>query len=108
MLDVLGREAEVTARVLRAVPDDERDYRPAPRSRSAAELAWHIAADVWFLNGIASREFEINPDQLHANPTHSSAELADWYLAEVRHAFDRIRSVPADQLVAPLIIGGVA
>lgn len=108
MLDVLGREAEVTARVLRAVPDGKRNYRPAPGSRSAAEIAWHIAADVWFLDGIARREFEANPDQVHANPTHSSAELAEWYLAEVRRALDRIRAVPAEQLVAPLTIGGVA
>jgi uncharacterized damage-inducible protein DinB len=108
MLDVLGREAEVTARVLAAVPEDKRDYRPAPGSRSAAELAWHIAADVWFLDGIARREFEVNPDQTHANPTQSSAELAAWYSAHVKSALDSIRVVPAEQLVAPLVLGGVA
>ncbi len=32
MLDVIGPEAEATARVLAAVPDDQRDYRPAPES----------------------------------------------------------------------------
>ena len=108
MLDVLGREAEVTARVLAAVPDTQCNYRPATESRSAAELAWHIAADVWFLEGIARREFEINPDKTHANPTQSSAELAEWYLAHVRGALDRIRAVPAGHLVAPLTVGGVA
>ena len=108
MLDALGREAEVTARVLAAVPDDRRDYRPAPGSRSAAELAWHVAADVWFLEGIARRRFEINPDQTHANPTQSSAELAAWYTARFKSALESIRAVPVEQLVAPLTIGGVA
>jgi len=108
MIDVIAREAEVTARVLAAVPDDKGSYRPAPKSRSAAELAWHIAADVWFLDGIALREFQANPDQAHQNPTHSSAELAKWYLARVHGALDRIRALSAEQLVAPLTIGEVA
>lgn len=108
MLDVLGREAQVTARVLAAVPDDQGSYRPAPDSRSAAELAWHIAADVWFLDGIARREFQVNPDQTHPNPTQSNAELAEWYVARVQSALDQIRAVPGEELVAPLAIGGVA
>jgi uncharacterized damage-inducible protein DinB len=108
MLDVIGREAEVTARVLAAVPDDSAGYRPAPDSRSAAEVAWHIAADVWFLDGIARREFEVNPDQTHPNPTQSMAELGDWYVARVREALERLRAVPAEQLAAPLTLGGVA
>ena len=108
MVDVLGREAEVTARVLAAIPDDRSGYRPASGSRSAAEVAWHIAADVWFLDGIARREFEVNPDQTHTNPTRSTAELAEWYLARVRGALDRIRAVPAEELVAPLTLGGVS
>lgn len=108
MVDVLGREAEVTARVLAAIPDHGRDYRPAPGSRSATELAWHIAADVWFLEGIARREFAVNPDQIHANPTRSFAELAEWYRARVKAALEAIGAVTAEQLVAPLALGGVA
>jgi uncharacterized damage-inducible protein DinB len=108
MVDVLGREAEVTARVLGAIPGEGRDYRPAPGSRSAAELAWHIAADVWFLEGIARREFEVNPDQTHPNPTQSFSELAEWYRARVKRALEAIRAITAEQLVAPLTLGGVA
>ena len=41
------RKAERAAfvKVLRAVPQDERDYKPEPKSRSAAELAWVIATE---------------------------------------------------------------
>lgn len=41
------RKAERRAflKVLRAVPEDRRDYRPDPRSRSAAELAWVMASE---------------------------------------------------------------
>jgi uncharacterized damage-inducible protein DinB len=31
--------------VLKAVPQDQRDYRPHPKSRSAAELAWTLACE---------------------------------------------------------------
>lgn len=41
------RKAEVPTfvRVLKAVPQDRRDYRPDPKSRSAAELAWYVATE---------------------------------------------------------------
>jgi uncharacterized damage-inducible protein DinB len=32
-------------KVLKAVPQDRRDYRPDPKSRTAAELAWLLAAE---------------------------------------------------------------
>jgi uncharacterized damage-inducible protein DinB len=108
MLDVLAREVQLTARVLASVPDDRRDYRPDPRSRSGWELAWHIAADVWFLEGIARLRFELNPDQAHENPHASSNALAEWYDPHARDALDSIRTMPAEHLLKPVALGGVA
>ena len=108
MLDVLAREVQVTARVLASVPDDRRDYRPDPSSRSAWELAWHVAADVWFLEGIGRLRFEPNPDQSHTNPNSSSSTLAGWYSARAREALELIRTVSAEHLLGPVILGGVA
>lgn len=46
-------EFPATVRVLAAVRDEGRDYRPDGKSRSAWELALHIAtADLWFLESI--------------------------------------------------------
>jgi uncharacterized damage-inducible protein DinB len=44
---IARRKAEVPTfvRVLKAVPQDRSDYRPDPKSRTAAELAWYIAAE---------------------------------------------------------------
>lgn len=41
------RKAELPAflKVLKAVPADRLDYKPDPRARSAAELAWLLAAE---------------------------------------------------------------
>src|SRR5690348_15949242 len=55
----LEQEMKTTKRVLAAVPDGKRDYRPDPHGRTAAELAEHIAlTDVQFLQGINDLGFE--------------------------------------------------
>ncbi len=43
-LDRRKRERKAFVNVLKAVPQERLDYRPHPRSRTASELAWLIAA----------------------------------------------------------------
>ena|SRR2546422_3722665 len=51
-------EHPLTKRVIEAVPLDKGDYRPDPISRTAFELAWHIAAaENRFLDAVAAGEF---------------------------------------------------
>ncbi|HEY0809726.1 MAG TPA: hypothetical protein VGD49_06165, partial [Longimicrobiales bacterium] len=46
-------EFPATVRVLSAVSDSNRDYKPHPKSRSAWELTKHIATgDMWFIDCI--------------------------------------------------------
>lgn len=108
MLQVLAQEAETTKKVLAAVPDATRDYRPDSKSRSAWELAWHIAADVWFLEGIANLQFEVNPDLSHSNPARTSHELAEWYATRFAAALAKVRSMTIERLLTPVALGGVA
>ncbi|MGB8781988.1 MAG: hypothetical protein WCD02_02645 [Terriglobales bacterium] len=66
MVDGLAREVEITKKVLAAVPEGKRDYRPDPHARTAWELAWHIAnTDNQLLDGIADLKFTM------ANPPDS-------------------------------------
>ena len=52
-------EASATRKVLAAVPTGNRDYKPDPKSRSAWEIAVHLAmADVWFADSILAGKFE--------------------------------------------------
>ena len=39
------REVPTFVRLLKAVPQGKLDYRPDPKSRSAAELAWYLAEE---------------------------------------------------------------
>ena len=82
----LQHEWMTTAKVIAAVPDGNKDWKPDPKSRSAWELAVHLAgADIWFLDSILNGTFAPDKDaedQLKvAAPTPE--KLADWY----KHAF---------------------
>ena len=57
-------EFPVTCKVLAAVPDDKCTYRLDDRSRSAWELATHIAtSDIWFADCIAAGTFVFDPER---------------------------------------------
>lgn len=63
MAGLWRREFPATLRVLGAMKDDGRDYRPHPKSRTAWELGTHLAtADIWFIDSIAQGKFQWNPD----------------------------------------------
>ena len=56
-------EFPATVKVLAAVKDDARNYKPDPKSRTAWELATHIAtSDIWFLDSIIKGAFVFDPE----------------------------------------------
>ena len=56
-----------TVRVLSAVSDAHRDYKPHAKSRTAWELVTHLAtSDVWFIDCITSGKFEMDPEKVKA------------------------------------------
>jgi uncharacterized damage-inducible protein DinB len=107
LVAVLESETATTARVLAAIPASGHQYRPDPRSRSAWELAWHVAADVWFIEGVAAGRFAPDPDKRYANPCPTGSELAEWYSERMRVALTQIKAMSEAQLEVPLSIGVV-
>ena len=107
MLDGLAREVETTKKVLAAVPDGKKDYRPDPNARTAWELAWHIAnTDVQFIDGIADLKFNMaNPSE--ADKPKTIAEVVDWYDKNMKRGADRVRAMSAEQLLTPVGFFGV-
>jgi uncharacterized damage-inducible protein DinB len=79
-------EIPATLRVLAAVPDANRDYRPAPKSRSAWELARHMAtSDFWFIDSIEKGRFDFNPEAAAQAEARfgSIAEVVAFYEANI-------------------------
>ena len=107
MLQGLANEVKTSKKILSAVPDDKRDYRPDPHARTAWELAWHLAnTDVQFLDGIASLEFKMETPA-DADKPKTIAELVNWYDANIARATARIRAMTPEQLMRPVEFFGV-
>lgn len=102
MLDGITREAEITKKVLAAVPDAASSYKPDPAARTAKELAWHIASsDVHFLDGIADLNFATSgraPEQ-----PQTTAEVVAWYDANIKRGVARVGAMTPEQLLTPSI-----
>jgi uncharacterized damage-inducible protein DinB len=100
MLDGIVREAEVTKKVIAAVPDAASSYKPDPNARTAKELAWHLAnSDIQFLNAIADLKFNMEtPD----HKPQTSAEIAAWYDSELKRGVARVGALTGEQLVTPV------
>jgi uncharacterized damage-inducible protein DinB len=92
----LQYEWMTTCKVISAVPNGSRDYRPEPNARTAWELATHIAgADVWFLDSILNGRFDA-PES--AAPGEDVAGVADWYKKEFPNRLERVLALDGTRL----------
>ena len=98
---LMENESAITAKVLAAVPDSGRDYRPDPKSRTAWELATHLAtSDIWFLDSIINGSFHFDPDT-EKKMTGTFASIADvvaFYKREFPDRVGKLRALPSDKL----------
>jgi len=98
---MLDREAAHTLKVLRAVPDDRRDYKPDEKSRTAWELATHIVgSDLWFLDSICDASFVYDPEVENKRTAglHTMDDVIEFYQREFPKRIQRLRSTPGEQL----------
>ena len=71
-------EFPATCKVLAAVKDDTRNYKPDDKSRSAWELATHLAtADMWFLDSVHQRQVRVGPRKGQAGRRAVRRSVAD-------------------------------
>src|SRR5689334_23106689 len=98
---LMENEAKTTAKVLAAVPDSGRDYKPDPKSRTAWELATHLATgDIWFLDSIIKGSFDFDPDaerKLTAGFTKVK-DVVDFYEREFPSRLQQLRALPPEKL----------
>lgn len=85
-----------TYKAISAVPDGQKDYKPQTDSRSAWELAHHIAVcDVGFLHAVAANDFKLFPATCEAA---TIPELADWYKREFPKALEKVLTLDGNHL----------
>ncbi len=97
-LGTLKNESRITRKVLETVPADKCDYRPDTASRTAIELARHIAAaDNRFLETVINGLFDTNPAMIPEN-VKTPAETAVWYEERFAKNFDALTKLNGEQL----------
>ncbi len=97
-LGTLKNETRITKKVLETVPADKCDYRPDAASRTAIELARHIAAaDNRFLETVINGLFDMNPAMIPEN-VKTPAEIAAWYEERFAKNFDALTKLNGEQL----------
>jgi uncharacterized damage-inducible protein DinB len=103
-------EFPATAQVLAAVKDDARDYKPDPKSRTAWELATHLAtADIWFIDSIVAGRFEFDPvkaKEAEGRFTRVS-EVVEFYNKTFPEKLAALRTLPPEQLAEVIDFFGV-
>lgn len=92
----LQTEWMTTYKVIAAVPDDKKTFKPQDDSRDAWFLAHHIAtADVGFLKAVLANDFAA----FNAAPSATTIpELADWYKHEFPKALEQCLALDGNHL----------
>jgi uncharacterized damage-inducible protein DinB len=103
--DTIQTEFEITKKVIRAIPDDRKGYKPDAKSMSAHELAWHLAtAEMFFLDGVINGSFQ-GGEPPDAPPTVE--EILAWYETNHHDRMTKLQNLPGDKVVQSLPFFGV-
>lgn len=107
---VFEQEGATTTKVLKAVPEAGRDYRPDEKSRTAWELATHLATgDIWFLDSICDGAFNFDPDgekQMIAG-FKTVNDVVEFYQREFPKRIQRLRDTSGEKLAQEIDFFGV-
>jgi uncharacterized damage-inducible protein DinB len=105
LLRQIEEEFATTKKVLAALPEEQRDYRPHPIAKTALELAWHAASsDLWFLDGIIRGQFAA--EEPPAGPA-TVAQLRDQYDKGFVELVARLKALSDEQLMRRIPFFGV-
>jgi uncharacterized damage-inducible protein DinB len=110
MASLWENELTATAQVLAAVKDDNRGYKPDPKSRTAWDLATHIAtADIWFMDSIRQGKFEWDPDAAKKaeGQFKNVNDIVEFYKKTAPEKLAALRALPAETLTEVLDFFGV-
>jgi len=98
---IIESEIPTTAKVLNAVGKGNGDYKPDPKSRSAIQLARHIAtSDGWFVQSVLDGKFEFDQAaaEKHEASLATAGDAAAFYEKSMRDKVNRLRAASPDAL----------
>ena len=110
-LSMWDREAESTAKLLRALPATQYDFRPDAGGRSLGELAWHLAeGDAYMSYGIEAGGFTMGAKPPNIERPRTIEALAPGFERIHREAVTRIRKLKPEDLdrTIPFFVGNMS
>lgn len=107
ILDVLTgsieSESVATRKVLAAVPQGNREFKPDPKSRTAWEVAVHLAlSDMWFADSILAGKFVWAGAPPTPREMTDPAAVAKWHETHLAERLAKLRAMTPEQLVRPV------
>jgi uncharacterized damage-inducible protein DinB len=100
LTSTIENEGGATRKVLGAVPNGNRDYKPDPKSRSAWDLAVHLAmSDVWFADSILQGQFEWTGEPATPAEMSDPAAVAKWHETHMADRLGKLRAMSADDML---------
>ena len=104
------REFPATSQVLAAVRDEARDYKPDPKSRTAWQIATHLAtADIWFIDSIMAGKFVWDQEGASAAEAQFGRvnDVVAFYKKTFPEKLAALRSMTGEQLAEPVDFFGM-
>jgi uncharacterized damage-inducible protein DinB len=108
--DLLEKELSTTANVLAAVNEGDRHYKPDGKSRSAWDIAVHIAqADNWLVQSALAGKFEYNAEAAKAQAAGfaDGEQLAAFYRKAMPETIQQLRAASPEALTREVDFFGV-
>ncbi len=94
----LKNEHRITKSIIEAIPADNGDYRPDAISKSALDLAWHIAfTEMRFLDAVQAGAFDFTP-MPRPDSIKNSPDLTEWYAENFNSRFEKLTKLSNEQL----------
>jgi len=96
----IENESVATRKVIAAVPADNRDYKPDAKSRTAWEIATHIAtSDMWFADCILNGDFAWTGEPPMPAEFTDPGAVARWHEQRLAEKLGQIRALSPDHLL---------
>lgn len=106
-LPTVQNEHRTTRAVIEAIPQTNHDYRPDPYSKTATELAWHIAAaEHRFYSGIAAGAFDFSPNH-RPESVQTGPQIAQWFGESFAKNAERLGKMSGEQLLKNIDFRGL-
>jgi uncharacterized damage-inducible protein DinB len=98
-LPAVKNEHTITKNIVGAIPVGKENYRPDEISKSAIDLAWHIAAsEMRFLDALRAGEFDFSP-RPRPDSIQTAADLNRWYAENFETRVGQVAQLSSEQLV---------